>query len=362
MSLKIICGKPGCGKSYQLIKLYRTLKKRTKILSLTHSNIANLKEIAQENNPGSDLDISTIHNFFGINIKTNTQFQRTECDYRTLLIDEYSQVPRKVLKVILSYKNQVEEIIFFGDLLQLNPIQDNYLTPKFTTCLDNLELTTKEILTVCHKLANSNMNQKGLKSAARLILTKNFRSESDVFDTYKRALKREIYIIDAEKLKNLVDQGYHVISSRFKHLKYVNQLTSSRGEKILTRIGEYNLGSKFRMLTKVGSLENNQLVEIVEKPSGLKLDGKISIEGNHLNICPEKFITVHRSQGMSLDKIVVVLDDFYSCDFFSTSVFRARKDCRFFICDSNKERVLENIFTMNKCFEICDEIIYPTIK
>lgn len=348
---KIISGLPGTGKSYQLLKLFNEFT-NVKVLTLTHMNKTNLIDM-NAHIYGTHLNIDTIHKAFNINIVNNTQFKRVKCEYDMLLVDEYSQIPTKVVDIIISYRIKT---VWIGDCSQLNPIQQNNLNPSCSIDLSQYNLTTIETITIAHKLCNSNIYHKKLKTYDTMVLKHNHRSTDHVQQIYNNMISGHIDIIDSKQLIDCVNNGYYVLSSRFKHLKHVNSLMPHGDDETLCRIGLVKSDSPFKMLTKLGKYENNSTVHVIDNKIENTID--LAVNNNHLHICPDQYQTIHRSQGRSLDKCVVVLDSLFTCDLISTAVHRSISDCVFYIINVNTEYVLDNVHHMNKCFEIVKSIIY----
>ena len=400
----ILCGKCGTGKSHALVDSIQD-QGQAILLTLTNSNVGNLRSICLVKNVR--VEVMTLHKYFGISVSNEKMYKRKALKHTELYIDEFSLINFNIFKIICSYMNKLEVLILAGDLLQLNSIDEkSRLTYSFNEpSLNGIDMTVNETIIVCNKLANSLKYNKVFKKASKLYLSKNYRSNSKVYNIYLDFMFNDKYeLITVNECPNLIQrEGYTVLSTRFKHLKHINQFILYGEDRMInTRVGLVGSKVKFTTNENFGLISNNSEVIIVgdelvcgdvrHKVKLLSLNeletsgktpnetsgktpnetsaktpnetsGKTSAKNmskQMINISPSYLCTITKSQGLSLDKCIVVLDDIYSCDFLYVAILRARYDVKFVILHINSDPIIENVKLMNKCFRICDEVIYSS--
>lgn len=356
----MIQGMAGSGKTYKMIEACKEIPNSV-ILSFTHSNCSTIRNMALKEFKFTP-EVYTIHSYFGISIINSRQFKRKPIQHTTLLIDEFSLVSKSLVKIILSYKTRV---VMFGDILQLNAIDNtNYLTPSFKLdeYLDLSMCSVQEIITIGHKLANSHIGSKWYRNSEKVTLMKNHRLCSEVYKIYSGVCVGEYQLVGVDECRSLLSSGYIFLSTRFKHLKYINEITS-KGKDIKTKVGSCGLNQRFVTNRNYSKIQNNSLVDIKKIDNSFVLTddfgGVHTTEDEFLDVSPRNLITITKSQGQTIDKVVVILDDIYSCDQIYTAIFRARFDCKMMILKQKKEEIVQNVLHHCKCFNKVKNMIYP---
>ena len=72
---------------------------------------------------------------------------------------------------------------------------------------------------------------------------------------------------------------------------------------------------------------------------------------------PYNYLTIHKSQGKTLDKIVVCIDDLFEISMFYTALTRAKTDIKL-ICLGSIEKEIEKIKDNNVLFNILNNVLY----
>ena len=72
-------------------------------------------------------------------------------------------------------------------------------------------------------------------------------------------------------------------------------------------------------------------------------------------ILPKKFITAHKSQGKSFDKICVILDEMFDISMLYTILTRARS--KIYFTYDNIENI-KNLYFYTKCFVKMLDVVY----
>lgn len=344
--MKFILGQAGTGKTYLLKESIEILEKNGVIVfCYTHSGL---------NNIGYKHSF-TFHSYFNLDYNNNYKKLRTITE-PNILIDEIGIVPIKIFKLICKF-DSTHNIICYGDILQLSPIE-NLDIKCYPNLNINMTLTPSDVARIYVKLNQSLYVNKIYQKSEKLILQHNFRSEDYVMQVLNDALNNKIELIDNPY--TLIQYGYVVISSKYKHLKYINtNYNRVYGDTIQTKIGVCSSQQEFRLCKTISKKFTNNSV--------VKLNGGALVSGtSHTlintdekqDIIPLNFITVHKSQGLEFDNVLVILDDLFDVSMLYTMITRAKKDVKFFIISSNKEKVFDELKTLNTCFYELQNIIY----
>ncbi len=374
----LLTGGGGVGKSYLLSKLAKKSKKSSKqvvILGSTGVSAVNVNG-------------QTIHSFFafGINnslgeLKKHDKYIKSrlaeikkilsKCDL--LIIDEISMVSSSLLDMIqyrLRNANFKGKILFVGDFFQLPPVFNKknnslldengyafessaweYFNPlvieltktKRTEDLDFFKILGKIRWAdmddeVVEYLSNLRQNKTLLKSDATVLFARN--AEADKMNLKKlHELKGEPILLKAKEKLYVKSLHEKKIKSWKNSLPVPCDLTLKIGAKVLfctnkwqkyyngergvvREIGDdYILVEKEDDFVKVDRMEytmSENIVlndEIEEKPL-------VSVEQFPLKLAYA--ITIHKSQGMSIDKLVCNIDNIFEKSQFYVAISRAK--------------------------------------
>lgn len=347
--MKFILGQAGTGKTYLLKQSIELLEKNGVIVfCYTHSGLNN---IGYSNS-------FTFHSYFNLDYNNNYKKLKPIRE-ANVLIDEIGIVPLKIFKLICKF-DKTHNIICYGDILQLSPIEN--LCIKFYPQISiDQTLQPSDIARIYVKLNQSLYVNKMYQSSKKMILNNNFRSNDAVMEILDYALNNHFELV--ENMYNLISSGYVIISSRYKHLKYINTTYNRiEGDVINTKIGKCSINQQFRLCKNLNrNFTNNSIVNI---SNGSLVNGTNHVQINleeKQDIIPLNFITIHKAQGLEFDNVVVVLDDLFDVSMLYTMITRAKKDVKFFIVSPNKEKVFDEIKTSNECFEVLRNIVYRTM-
>lgn len=349
MPMKFILGQAGTGKTYLLRETIELLNGCI-VFCYTHSGVDNIRF----NNT------HTFHSYFNLDFNNHCRKIKPVREHN-ILIDEIGIVPVKIFKIICKFES-THNIICYGDLLQLSPIEQP--KTKYYPVLQ-LDLPPCDIARVYDKLNQTLYSNPMYKKSQKLILTHNYRADDSVMLKLDHALKGQILL--SENIGELIRDGYVIISSRYKHLKYINETYTLHDQYgyLMSKVGLVRTNQKFRLCKNFSkTFTNNMIVEYVDGALvvGTNEDRKhllINTE-EKLDIVPLNFITIHKAQGLEFDKVLIVLDDLFDVSMLYTMITRAKKDVLFCCVSRNSEKVFENIETMNKCFEVFRSICYVT--
>lgn len=360
-NIKFILGKAGTGKTTSTLT---TLKgKSVMCLAYTHSAVENLR--SKSNN---EFKYNTIHKFLKLPI--NKIIHRALKKYEIFdyyVIDEISLIPLDIIEILfnLAIKRTQSKFIFIGDLLQLPSINKDKKIIHFNkyTFKNPINLNIEE----CKKLLlylNDTIyfNETFIKSN-KMILTHNYRNNEHVQyiinDILTNPENIKKYLIKVEDLKNYKSCDYVYLASRYKYLKTLYNITKIKNDDEI--IVECKIGEIF---IKAGDiLIANENIEDMNLVNGeeYKIETVNPISDillfNMKKFLPYNYITIHKSQGKTLNKILLCVDDLFEISMLYTALTRAKTDIKI-IClgDINKE--ITKLKNNNKLFNILNGLLY----
>lgn len=384
--VKFILGEAGTAKTTYLIKIIEELNKQNKkiaCLAFTHSAVNNIKNKTNIKTP----TFKTIHSFLGIVPNANGGYIRNKrcCnfDYDVIIVDEFTLIPLDIFNLLLS-ETEVKKIVIAGDLLQLPPPDSYEFVNEELFKEDAFASVETDILTaikIAKHLSQTAFNSDWFKNSNRatgsrcssiLILQKNFRNGSNVKKILDSSLNcenfEEFNVIDLKNVIKLVNDGYIVISSKYCLLKKINtkcqQSKMKTSDGILTPIGLIDSKQELYLTENIdANFSNGDVVKIVDIGEDnieiLKENIKIKLKPNQENVyplMPLNFYTVHKAQGKTFEKIVVVLDDMFELSMLYTAITRAKDDVKF-VC-FNQAKAFKEIKEQNKAFNLLKQIVY----
>lgn len=401
---KFILGEAGTAKTTTIIDMIDEMNDYV-CLALTHSAVKNminkftLKGIPKNisNDSSNDVDLKsyldshfkTIHSFFRLKFNNNGnevyQLNQILDIPSYIFIDEISLISLDIINIIYQTilknipPNRVITLIMVGDLLQLNPISKHISLINYHNLFDvpNINIGFQESMLIASHLSNNVFSTDYYKQSSKMILTKNYRSNSrvlnilnDVLTDFKKIRK---YIINNIELNEYINKGYIVLASKYDHLKLIYQNTDiiNRSHCIKTDIGKlkFNNGDEL-LLTKNLNKDfvNGDKIKVYLKDDTLTFTNTDQNETGEPNIymslyneneryplLPTNFITIHKAQGLSLDKVLIVLDDMFEITMLYTAITRAVSDVKFVVLnklDGKKMRLY------NRSFNILKTILY----
>lgn len=381
MEIKFIMGEAGTAKTTLITEMMMELNNFVG-LSFTHSSVNNMKNMykrkyfEKHNEEITEKELKkkfhTIHSYFQIPygnfIKISHKKEKDLHEF--IFIDEFSLIPIDIVEYIFSlissFKRKIV-LIFSGDLLQLNPVNFDKKPINVKRMNNiNINLPFEETLFIAEHLSNNIYSTNEFSKSEKIVLTKNYRSDTKVLNILSKALDNieEIEIIEYSKIEKLIEDGYVVLSSRFKYLSMIQKnFQKITNNQIITNLGltYIEIGQKFILTKNINSkLTNGDEIQII-----LITKDKITIGNNFgmydfertetIPIIPINLITIHRSQGLTLNKIIIILDDLFEITMLYTAITRAKEDVLFYVFDRKKINLLKKY---NSAFKSLKKIIY----
>lgn len=386
IKIKFILGEAGTAKSTMIIKTIDIMSDYV-CLALTHSAVRNLINKFKSYKSGIDIEQSYIDNHF----KTLHSFFRLKFDedgdeiYQLnqnitiptyIFIDEISLISLTMFDIIhktiqhnISFDTTVN-LILVGDILQLNPISKtkNLIDHHNLFNIPNIKLNFHEAMLIGSHLSNNVYSTNYFTNANKLILTKNYRSNSnvinilnDVLRDFKKITKHAVNDID-----EYIEKGYIVLSSKYEHLQkiYENINHAKYEHNIKSDIGKlyFNSGDTILLTKNINKdFVNGDHVRIELINNVILIHNEDKIHNILYNpsekypFLPLNFITIHKAQGLSLDKIIIVLDDMFEITMLYTAITRAVSDVKFYVHNNIDVKKMK---LYNKSFNLLRDIVY----
>lgn len=368
-NVKFVLGKAGTGKTTTILN---SLVNFNSVLCIayTHSAVENLRSKSE-----NKFKYMTIHKYLKLPINKIIYRKLKEYErFDYIVIDEVSLIPLNIIDILFNLTNYFKEtkFIFIGDLLQLPcinkdkkllNIKQKYLKkyPGFKNVVSNLENCLKLVL----YLNDTIYFNEYFMNNDKMILTYNYRNNEYVQSIinelinvfYEEELKNNInkYIININELYNYKD--YVKLASRYKYLKTlysVSNIMKDDEKCVNCKIGEIFIKNG-DILVANENIEDMDLVNgeeyIIEN-----VDDEL-LMFNIKKFLPYNYLTIHKSQGKTLDKIVVCIDDLFEISMFYTALTRAKTDIKL-ISLGSIEKEIEKIKDNNVLFNILNNVLY----
>ena len=369
-NVKFVLGKAGTGKTTTILN---SLVNFNSVLCIayTHSAVENLRSKSD-----NKFKYMTIHKYLKLPINKIIYRKLKEYErFDYIVIDEVSLIPLNIIDILFNLTNYFKEtkFIFIGDLLQLPcinkdkkllNIKQKYLKkyPGFKNVVSNLENCLKLVL----YLNDTIYFNEYFMNNDKMILTYNYRNNEYVQSIInelignivpEEELKNNImkYIININELYNYKD--YVKLASRYKYLKTlysVSNIMKDNEKCVNCKIGEIFIKNG-DILVANENIEDMDLVNgeeyIIEN-----VDDEL-LMFNIKKFLPYNYLTIHKSQGKTLDKIVVCIDDLFEISMFYTALTRAKTDIKL-ICLGSIEKEIEKIKDNNVLFNILNNVLY----
>lgn len=381
-NVKFVLGKAGTGKTTTILNSLKGIKGKILCIAYTHSAVENLRSKSENKFKGTESKknqwvFMTIHKYLKLPINKIIYRKLKEYErFDYIVIDEVSLIPLNIIDILFNLTNYFKEtkFIFIGDLLQLPcinkdkkllNIKQKYLKkyPGFKDVICSLDNCLKLVL----YLNDTIYFNEYFMNSDKMILTYNYRNNEHVQSIinelinvfYNEELKNNIkkYIININELGQSPYKDYVKLASRYKYLKTLYSVSNimKDGEKCVNcKIGEIFIKNG-DILVANENIEDMDLVNgeeyIIEN-----VDDEL-LMFNIKKFLPYNYLTIHKSQGKTLDKIVVCIDDLFEISMFYTALTRAKTDIKL-ICLGSVEKEIEKITDNNVLFNILNHVLY----
>lgn len=397
--IELITGKAGCGKSFMLSKYIKIAAAKTNkwvVLAYTHSAIKNIEQYVVNNY--KDIDTTnhfmTIHKYFHINYynKDINIINRgwEHLDY--MFIDEFTLISIYLFTSIWPMiKSYVGKLILCGDYRQLKPVNssDKIYYDNLKRYLALVNINVNNVGAIQH-FDNIILSLDVVKNNVKKVvnLTKQYRADSNInklieslcFANASLASTNEDtkpheqselaiskYMVKLSSVVNLVENNNYVfIASTYKQLRKINKLISKQDGvdiPILTTSSE-NENDNIEMLT----IKANEVVRITETYDDFQ-NGELYIivdiydnclivkntltnelkqlfpikckQDDYYPVLPSYLLTFHKSQGLTINNVIISLDNIFDFAMLYTGISRSRNNILFY---TDKQTIDYSIF------------------
>lgn len=377
-NIKFVLGKAGTGKTTTILNSLKDMKGKILCIAYTHSAVENLRSKSENQNQWVFM---TIHKYLKLPINKIIYRKLKEYErFDYIVIDEVSLIPLNIIDILFNLTNYFKEtkFIFIGDLLQLPcinkdkkllNIKQKYLKkyPGFKNVICSLDNCLKLVL----YLNDTIYFNEYFMNNDKMILTYNYRNNE-----YVQSIINELIgnIVPEEELKNNIKKymininelgqeqfkDYVKLASRYKYLKTlysVSNIMKDDEKCVNCKIGEIFIKNG-DILVANENIEDMDLVNgeeyIIEN-----VDDEL-LMFNIKKFLPYNYLTIHKSQGKTLDKIIVCIDDLFEISMFYTALTRAKTDIKLISLKSSEgvEKEIEKITDNNVLFNILNNVLY----
>lgn len=399
-----IYGKAGTGKSTKLATLicnaHENKNKDYIVLAPTNAAVENIFNVCLNIIPNINRKrFKTLHSFFKIDY-VNDVFVGANAVPFNVYIDEFSLINKFLFK--RCYNDLINKgcrnITICGDQLQLNAVYKDkqYISFNKINYWNNVkDKVLKPSRQVSPKvLQQIHLNVFGLKivqKSKRELLTQNLRSNENIKQLinaiYRNNRTFEYKFTTLFDIPKLINNGYVFVASKYKILqkvyecvndvlfetnksidvkKITQNISHKSGYKTLflypgmelmtivnspTNFNNRSRNSKFyngEVFTFTGNIEDEMLKcyskkrnEYVFIPRIKEVD--MSKAGEYFPVSPLFLSTVHKSQGRSIDKIIICIDEMFEITMLYTAMTRARNDIIFYTKETNGEKRIDTL-------------------
>lgn len=384
----IFTGKAGTGKTTKLIE-YLSLVNRKKcdyvVLAYTHSAVNNI--ISSINNNDIDKNkFMTIHKYFHIPIDNvhDQSVLKTEYEHVDyMFMDEFSLISTELFSLIYPFINKsVENLILFGDYRQLKSINnDGYvrteLLYKFTNntldeifinalqhCNDSI-LSLQTVINNIHRIIVLDKVVRNDVSIINIINTLCLDENINVDD--KKKIINTLLISNNTLIQKIKNNNYVFIASTYKQLQQIHLIVKDYSDFTIRNNSENNSNTLnvlhidanehviiTETMNKCYNGEEVIVVDYDDKTKTLTVNTSHGIEYfiNYFPILPIYLSTYHKSQGRTIENVILSINNLFDFSMLYTGLSRAKQNVLLYSETKNidYERI-NNIAKIYKCMD-----------
>lgn len=345
-SCELIYGPAGVGKTEAVIKqiedLLKTSIRMLAVLAPTHSAVLNIKTrcsrvLSEE--ALSHILFATIYSYFRIDWENDDVIGAIAYN-PYIFIDEFGLIKKELFQSIL-YKITLAPIdvnlVISGDVVQLSPIYETERVISFKKLKKHYERTPAYI--VEHDF-NSIFSISRIRKSKHTLLTINHRSNKHVLEIIDKLFFKcvfDIELITTPRLLHLImNENYVYISSKYEfQIPLYSQIMKLKNGIRMSSHGAFKEllffdGARFIAndnYKENGVLNGDELVADGKKLR--KADGTL-IELGMMDVLPSFMLSAHKAQGLSIDKVIVCIDELFDPCLLYTACTRAVSQLEFY--------------------------------
>lgn len=387
LSLWVIYGKAGSGKTTRMIELIDKAKDYM-VLAPTNAAVENIYTLACESlskQPKRDR-YKTVYSFFRIDYESGT-ILGAQYYPSTLFIDEFGLMDKNLFKkcVLNAERNGVTNMVICGDVLQLNPIYDGKqfismnklkrLNTQYANIVKRVNGSVSEVLypSVVEHIHLNIFGMKLIRNAKLTPMTTNKRANdkiktilSNVYAGNVEFDYKFVEFYDLDKL--IVDDDYVFIASKYSilqqvydliyenKLKRMDAIVIEQSASLKTSYKRLYLIPGMRIITcetvKNSYINGEELIFTGNvEVQGLKCiqpltnevvyvrKAKDDFDNEFYPITPAYLLSVHKSQGRTIEKVIVCIDNMFEISMLYTAITRSKSELVFYSKEVRNERV-----------------------
>ena len=370
MVIRVVYGTAGTGKTFVLVKEAEQLISRGRkvvILCPTHSSKRNIKERCSLSN----VIITTYFAFYRINYRTMNIIGYVD-EPDNLLFDEFSMIDRELFKSMMQRTSSKIDITLYGDPAQLNPVgcsrsarismsmlkrcMDDHMSYQLIYHYVGSVFSTKQFrrskkykLTVNHRANEKigsvirelffNSGVPHLDYIGRMTVEQRMRTGewTLIASTYQSL--ESVYEAVSECSENNSNRSYDVIVKCCSSVPHLRQLYFSNGERFF--VGENTDDFTNGEIVVAEVLGDGSVVLTSEDTK------RSSLYRGEISLLPLRFLSAHKSQGMTIPRVIVCVDKLFEPSLLYTMVTRASIDVCFYREESNDDEVIRHLRETN---------------
>ena len=383
ISITVIYGKAGSGKTTKLVELISKSKDYV-VLAPTNAAVENIYNLVckYKNKVIRRDKFKTIYSFFRIDYE-NDQILGAVYYPSNIFIDEFGLMNKHLFKRCISFAESggTQQLIICGDALQLNPIynQKQFISlnklKRLNHIYDPNDTVYLSPLVIEHLHLSIFGTKRILKSGNQLIqLTSNKRANSITKELLKNIYSENkdynYEFVEFVSLASYIhDNGYVFIASKYKILQSVYDMLYDTYLKSLNPviIDQHQIGislgyNRLYLLPGMNIIActtvKNEYINGQEliftgniEAQGLKCINPLTKEIIYIHKTPDNFgnmyypitpanlLTVHKSQGRTINKVIVCIDEMFDVSMLYTAITRAKEHLVFYSIQSSDKRV-----------------------
>lgn len=368
-SIELIYGPAGVGKTEAVINRLKELLKikdaNIAVLAPTHSAVQNLKNRCLKllsEQAISHLFFATIYSYFRIDW-LNDDVIGAITYHPYIFIDEFGLIKKELFQSIL-HKIALAPIkvnlVISGDIVQLSPIYEGERMISFRKLKKHYERVPAYIAE--HDF-NSIFSISKIRKSKHTLLTINHRSNRDVLEIINKLFFKcecDIKPITTMRAINLImNEDWTMISSKYEFQRPIYDTIiklTKNGFKVSSTGAFKELlffeGARFIANDNYKDrdiLNGDELV--VEGKMLRKPDGEL-VEANELDLLPSFLLSAHKAQGLSIDKVIVCIDELFDPCLLYTACTRAVSNLEFYSTqrfdDKRRNELIEYLKRFNE--------------
>ena len=361
MQLRLYYGQAGTGKTTTMIEIVKKLLEggiSAIILAPTHSACDNIRRKLRDLN----VNVSTIYSYFSIDYSAGAIAPIRKKLHQNVFIDEFSLLDREMMIKLLTMLKRFEVTLWlFGDPLQLNPVYEKRISQYSLQDVENisfdalqlLQYEIKDLMCIRHiyqGLFYQFLTPNPLYKLDEVVkMTKVYRQEGSLMDeiysiindknynilSFKKMIScvKNGYVVSDKSGKQIIVKPYHqyFLSSTYALLQDIYNQTyvniNGKSVKNCQKFSYYlTLDEEYMWIgPNDKSMKNGMIVKLKKNENNsISFDNGVTLPANcTVYLQPARYLSIHKSQGLTLKNVVICIDDMFEPSMIYTALTRA---------------------------------------